>query len=111
MGIRQPAGVVLGIAPWNAPVILGTRAVATPLAYGNTVILKASELCPRTHAAIVSALDDAGVPPGVVNLITKRPGRRRRGGRADRPSGRAARELHRLDAGRAARRRERRAST
>ena len=50
---RLPAGVVVGIAPWNAPVILGTRAIATPLAYGNTVILKGSELCPRTHAQIV----------------------------------------------------------
>ena len=37
MGLRVPAGVVLGIAPWNAPVILGVRAIATPLACGNTV--------------------------------------------------------------------------
>ena len=43
--VRQPCGVVLGIAPWNAPVILGTRAIAMPLACGNTVILKGSELC------------------------------------------------------------------
>ena len=50
MAVRQPAGVVVGMAPWNAPVILGTRAVATPLAFGNTVVLKASEQCPRTHA-------------------------------------------------------------
>jgi vanillin dehydrogenase len=70
MGVRQPAGVVVGIAPWNAPVILGTRAVATPLAYGNTVVLKASESSPRTHAAIARALDDAGLPPGVINLLT-----------------------------------------
>ena len=42
MGVRQPAGVVAAIAPWNAPVILATRAVAAPLAYGNTVVLKAS---------------------------------------------------------------------
>jgi len=70
MGVRQPAGVVVGIAPWNAPVILGTRAVASPLAYGNTVVLKASEVCPRTHAEIARALDDAGLPPGVVNLVT-----------------------------------------
>jgi acyl-CoA reductase-like NAD-dependent aldehyde dehydrogenase len=73
MGVRQPAGVVAGIAPWNAPVILGTRAVATPLAYGNTVILKASEECPRTHAAVVAALHDAGLPPGVVNLVVNEP--------------------------------------
>ena len=69
MGVRQPAGVVVGMAPWNAPVILGTRAVATPLAYGNTVVLKAHEQCPRTHAAIVRALVDAGLPDGTINLI------------------------------------------
>jgi acyl-CoA reductase-like NAD-dependent aldehyde dehydrogenase len=70
MAIRQPAGVVLGIAPWNAPIILGTRAVATPLAYGNTVILKASEVCPHTHGEIARAIADAGVPAGVINLLT-----------------------------------------
>jgi acyl-CoA reductase-like NAD-dependent aldehyde dehydrogenase len=69
MGVRQPAGVVVGMAPWNAPVILATRAVATPLAYGNTVVLKASEQCPRTHAAVVRAIADAGVPEGTVNLV------------------------------------------
>jgi acyl-CoA reductase-like NAD-dependent aldehyde dehydrogenase len=74
MGVRQPAGVVVGIAPWNAPVILGTRAVASPLAYGNTVVLKASPVCPRTQAEIARALDDAGLPPGVINLITHDPG-------------------------------------
>ena len=46
MAIRQPVGVVLGMAPWNAPVILGVRAIAMPLACGNTVVLKASEMCP-----------------------------------------------------------------
>ena len=40
MGVRQPAGVVLGMAPWNAPVILAVRAIALPLACGNTVVLK-----------------------------------------------------------------------
>jgi vanillin dehydrogenase len=71
--IRQPVGVVVGIAPWNAPVILGVRAVAAPLAYGNTVVLKASEVSPRTHGAIVDALRDAGVPQGAVNLVTNDP--------------------------------------
>jgi acyl-CoA reductase-like NAD-dependent aldehyde dehydrogenase len=61
---------VLGIAPWNAPVILGCRAIATPLACGNTVILKASERCPRTHGLIVEAFAEAGFPDGVVNLVT-----------------------------------------
>ncbi len=69
MGVRQPAGVVVGMAPWNAPVILATRAVATPLAYGNTVVLKASERCPRTHAAVARAIADAGVPAGAINLV------------------------------------------
>ncbi|MBA3594113.1 MAG: aldehyde dehydrogenase [Polaromonas sp.] len=73
MGVRQPAGVVLGIAPWNAPIILGVRAIATPLACGNTVIFKGSENCPRTHRLIVEAFEDAGFPPGVVNYITNAP--------------------------------------
>jgi acyl-CoA reductase-like NAD-dependent aldehyde dehydrogenase len=71
--VRRPVGVVVGIAPWNAPVILATRAVATPLAFGNTVVLKASEECPRTHAAIARAIADAGVGAGVINLITNAP--------------------------------------
>ena len=73
MAVRQPAGVVLGMAPWNAPVILAVRAIATPLACGNTVILKGSENCPRTHQLIIEALQDAGFPPGVVNYITNAP--------------------------------------
>lgn len=73
MGVRQPAGVVLGIAPWNAPVILGVRAIATPLACGNTVILKGSENCPRTHQLIVEAFAEAGFPAGVVNYVTNAP--------------------------------------
>jgi len=73
MGMRQPAGVVLGIAPWNAPVILGVRAIATPLACGNTVVLKGSELCPHTHQLIVEAMQDAGFAPGVVNYLTNAP--------------------------------------
>ncbi|MBL8361208.1 MAG: aldehyde dehydrogenase family protein [Rubrivivax sp.] len=73
MGVRAPAGVVLGIAPWNAPVILGVRAIATPLACGNTVVLKGSENCPRTHRLIVEALQEAGLPAGVVNYVTNAP--------------------------------------
>jgi benzaldehyde dehydrogenase (NAD) len=73
MGVRQAAGVVLGIAPWNAPVILGVRALALPLACGNTVVFKGSELCPATHGLIADALDEAGLPAGVVNFITNAP--------------------------------------
>jgi acyl-CoA reductase-like NAD-dependent aldehyde dehydrogenase len=67
---RQPAGVVVGMAPWNAPGILGTRAIAVPLAVGNTVVLKASELSPGTHRLIVDAFIEAGLPAGVVNFIS-----------------------------------------
>jgi acyl-CoA reductase-like NAD-dependent aldehyde dehydrogenase len=70
---RQPVGVVLGIAPWNAPIILGVRAIAMPLACGNTVVLKASETCPATHRLIGEALRDAGLPEGVVNVVTNAP--------------------------------------
>jgi acyl-CoA reductase-like NAD-dependent aldehyde dehydrogenase len=70
LALREPVGVVLGIAPWNAPVILGCRAIATPLACGNTVILKASERCPRTHGLIVEAFTAAGFTEGVVNIVT-----------------------------------------
>jgi len=73
MAIRQPAGVVLGIAPWNAPVILGVRAIATPLACGNTVVLKASEICPATHRLIGATLREAGLPAGAINVVTNAP--------------------------------------
>jgi acyl-CoA reductase-like NAD-dependent aldehyde dehydrogenase len=73
MALKEPVGVMLGIAPWNAPIILGVRAIAVPLACGNSVILKASELCPRTHALIIEAFGEAGFPEGVVNVVTNAP--------------------------------------
>lgn len=73
MSVREPVGVVLGIAPWNAPVILGVRAIATPLACGNAVVFKASEVCPRTHGLIVEAFEEAGLPRGLVSLVTNAP--------------------------------------
>ncbi|MBL4853089.1 MAG: aldehyde dehydrogenase [Robiginitomaculum sp.] len=73
MTFREPVGVILAIAPWNAPIILGVRSIATALACGNSVILKASEICPRTHELIVEAFQDAGFPDGVVNIVTNAP--------------------------------------
>lgn len=73
MAMKEPVGVLLGIAPWNAPIILGVRAIAVPLACGNSVILKASETCPRTHALIIEAFAEAGFPEGVVNVVTNAP--------------------------------------
>src|SRR5690606_41202198 len=51
----------------------GVRAIATPLACGNSVILKASETCPRTHALIIEAFAEGGFPEGVVNVVTNAP--------------------------------------
>lgn len=73
LALKEPVGVILGIAPWNGPIVLGVRAIAVPLACGNTVILKASETCPQTHALIIEAFIEAGFPDGVVNLVTNAP--------------------------------------
>jgi benzaldehyde dehydrogenase (NAD) len=72
MGLREPVGVMVGIAPWNAPIILGVRAIAMPLACGNTVILKASEQCPKTHALIVEAFQEV-LPEGTIHLVSNAP--------------------------------------
>jgi acyl-CoA reductase-like NAD-dependent aldehyde dehydrogenase len=73
MVFREPYGVVLSIAPWNAPYILGLRACLGPLAMGNTVILKGSEMSPGAYWAIASILHDAGLPKGCLNTIIHRP--------------------------------------
>ncbi len=79
------------MAPWNAPLILATRALATPLACGNTVILRAPELSPAAQGLIIDALDAAG-SPGVVNYLTCAPeDAPALSGIADRPPGGAAR--------------------
>ncbi|SPJ78738.1 related to aldehyde dehydrogenase [Fusarium torulosum] len=67
--LREPYGVVLAIAPWNAPYILGSRSVIFPIAAGNTVVFKASEVCPRTLWAIADVFREAGFPDGVLNVI------------------------------------------
>jgi salicylaldehyde dehydrogenase len=73
MTVRQPAGVVLSIVPWNGPVVLAARAIAYPLVCGNTVILRASEASPRTHVLVAEALIEAGLPPGALNVLTNAP--------------------------------------
>lgn len=71
--LREPAGVCLGIAPWNAPLALGARAVATGLACGNAMILKASEICAGSHFALGDILAEAGLPEGVLSIVTHAP--------------------------------------
>jgi len=73
MLMREPVGTILGIAPWNAPIILGVRAIAMPLACGNAAILKASENCPETHRLIVEAFHEAGLPDGILQCVTNAP--------------------------------------
>lgn len=73
MSVRKPVGVVLGIAPWNGPLVLGVRAIAAPLACGNVVILKGSEVSPGTHAMIGEVFREAGFPDGVVNVVLNAP--------------------------------------
>jgi acyl-CoA reductase-like NAD-dependent aldehyde dehydrogenase len=70
--IKQPYGVVVGIAPWNATFILGSRAFTFPLVGGNTVVLKGSEFCPRTFESLVRIFHDAGLPKGVLNFVTSK---------------------------------------
>ncbi len=70
MGYRQPVGVLVGMAPWNAPTILGVRCFALPIACGNTVVMKASEKCPGLHRLLGNVMADAGLPKGVLNILT-----------------------------------------
>ena len=70
---RQAVGVCLAIAPWNAPFVLAMRAVAYALACGNAVVLKASEMCPATHLLVADVLAEAGLPEGVLQVITHAP--------------------------------------
>ncbi|WP_306360238.1 aldehyde dehydrogenase family protein [Nocardia sp. CC227C] len=74
LAVREPLGVVAAFAPWNAPVILSARAVAAPLAAGNTVVLRPSEAAPLSSGLLVAdALRAAGLPDGVLNVVTNDP--------------------------------------
>jgi acyl-CoA reductase-like NAD-dependent aldehyde dehydrogenase len=66
---KEPVGVVLGIAPWNAPIILSIRSFITPIVCGNTAILKASESSPYTQYLVADCFRQAGLPAGVLNFI------------------------------------------
>lgn len=74
--VRQPVGVIAGIGPWNAPLILSLRSICMPIALGNTAVLK-----PSTESAVVGGVllaevfHEAGFPPGVLNVVTNGPGK------------------------------------
>lgn len=71
--LRQPIGVSVLITPWNFPAAMATRKIAPALAAGCAVILKPASETPLTAAYVVDALHRAGVPAGVVNLVTPEP--------------------------------------
>lgn len=68
--LKQPVGVVAAITPWNFPAAMITRKLGPALAAGCTVVLKPAEQTPLTAMALMDILAEAGVPPGVVNLVT-----------------------------------------
>ncbi|MET0859796.1 MAG: 2-hydroxymuconic semialdehyde dehydrogenase [Microbacterium sp.] len=67
--IRKPLGVVAVIVPWNLPLLLLTWKLAPALASGNTVVIKPSEETPSSATLLAEILAEAGVPPGVVNVV------------------------------------------
>ncbi len=78
LNMRVPAGVVLTIVPWNAPLILAARSTAIAVAVGNTAIIRPSEEAPQTAGHVLaSALMHAGAPAGVISVLSSAPGRGR----------------------------------
>ena len=73
MSIRQPIGVCSMITPWNFPMAIPSWKIIPALVCGNTVVLKPSELTPLSAVHFVKVLEEAGVPPGVVNMVTGGP--------------------------------------
>jgi succinate-semialdehyde dehydrogenase/glutarate-semialdehyde dehydrogenase len=70
MVLKQPVGVVGAITPWNFPAAMITRKVGPAIAAGCTVVLKPSELTPYSALAIAVLAEEAGLPPGVLNIVT-----------------------------------------
>ncbi|HEY9209665.1 MAG TPA: aldehyde dehydrogenase family protein, partial [Acidovorax sp.] len=68
-GYRSPVGVVGVICPWNLPLLLMTWKVGPALACGNTVVVKPSEETPQTAALLGEVMNEAGIPPGVYNVV------------------------------------------
>jgi acyl-CoA reductase-like NAD-dependent aldehyde dehydrogenase len=69
---REPVGVVLAITPWNFPVAIPAWKIAPAIAYGNSVVWKPAEITPLSAVRVMEALTDAGLPPGVLNLVIGR---------------------------------------
>jgi len=70
--LRQPVGVAAAITPWNFPAAMMTRKLGPAMAAGCTSVVKPASATPLTAALVLRAIEDAGAPPGVVNLVTSR---------------------------------------
>jgi len=70
--LRQPIGVCLFITPWNFPAAMATRKIGPALAAGCTVVLKPAKETPLTALAMAALFEEAGVPPGVINVLPSR---------------------------------------
>jgi len=66
---RQPAGIAALFAPWNAPLALASMQIASSLAFGNTCVLKPSEFTPLSILKLVALMEEAGLPPGTINVV------------------------------------------
>ena len=75
LAVRKPLGVVAGFSPWNGAFTLAWRTVLLPMVFGNTVVLKPSEEAPLSAGLLVAEImDEAGFPPGSINVVTHAPG-------------------------------------
>src|SRR6201991_115742 len=75
IGVRRPLGVVASFTPWNGANVLSWRAVISPVAAGNTVVVKPSEFAPISAGLILAQVaEEAGFPKGVINVVTHAPG-------------------------------------
>ncbi len=72
MVLKQPIGVCVAITPWNFPIAMITRKIARALAAGCTIGIKPAELTPLSTLALAELAKRAGIPDGVINIITGR---------------------------------------
>ncbi|QBR93015.1 NAD-dependent succinate-semialdehyde dehydrogenase [Nocardioides euryhalodurans] len=68
--IRKPVGPCLFVTPWNFPIAMGTRKIGPAVAAGCTMVVKPAELTPLTMLALTAVMEEAGLPPGVLNVVT-----------------------------------------
>lgn len=73
LALKEPIGPVLAVCPWNMPLVFPARKIAEALAAGCTVVIKPAEETPATAVMLMQLLHDAGLPPGVVNMLFGEP--------------------------------------